>query len=148
MPQSRCDSRTALPASSARRFRAETDLPGMRPRRVDALVEGHVGALQHVEGEGAGHVGREREPQGFGQREAGDRGHELGAVDEGQALLRLEHYGCQARRRQRFGRGHAPTAGSHVAFAHECQSQMRQGSEVAARAHRALRGHDRVDADG
>ena len=39
LPQSLCDSAISLPASSARRLRADRDLPGVRARRVEALVE-------------------------------------------------------------------------------------------------------------
>ncbi len=81
----------------------------MRPGGVDAGVEGHVGALERVEGEGADHVRAADEAQRLGDGEAAHRGHELGPVDEGEALLRLEDERrarlSRAGRRRRAGGG-------------------------------------------
>jgi len=53
--QSRWDSRTALPARRRLRFRAEAACPGWGGRR-GCGVEGDVGALERVEGQGADDV--------------------------------------------------------------------------------------------
>ena len=44
-------------------------LPGMRAGGVDARVEGHVRALERIEGERARDVGGAREAPGLGQRQ-------------------------------------------------------------------------------
>ena len=118
----------------------------MRAGGVDARVERDVGALEGVEGERADDVGRADEAAGLGHREAADRGHELRAVDEGEALLGLQHERREAGRAQRLGGGQAPAADDALALADEREREVGEGREVAARADRALRGHDRVDA--
>ena len=60
--------------------------------------------FKRVEGQGAHHVGGADEAQDLGQGEAAHRGHELGAVDEGQALLRLEGHRLEAGRGERLAR--------------------------------------------
>ena len=59
-----------LPGQQLAQVAGGGDLARVRPRRVDARVEGHVGALERVEGEGADHVGGAREAQDLGQGEA------------------------------------------------------------------------------
>ena len=54
--------------------------------------------------------------------------------------------GVERRRPQRLGAGQPCAADHRLAFADEHQREVRERREVAARAHRAARGHDRVHA--
>ena len=138
---------SALPASSVRRLRADAAWPGcgraawMRGSKATSvpLSASRVMAPEHV--------GGAREPPRLGQRQARDRGHELGAVDEGEAFLGLEHDGREAARPERVrARARRRPRGRAVAFADERQRQVGEGRQVAAGADAALRGDDGVDA--
>ncbi len=118
----------------------------MRPGGVDAGVERHVGALERVEGEGAHHVRAADEAQRLGDGEAAHRGHELGPVDEGEALLRLEDERDRPYRAQGVGGGQAAALEDALALADEGEREVGEGREVPARPDRPLRGDDGVDA--
>ena len=77
-------------------------LPGVGAGGVDARVEGDVRAPEGVEAHGRQHVRGAGQPLGLGEGEAGHRGHELRAVDEGEALLGLERDGGEAGGPERF----------------------------------------------
>ena len=113
---------------------------------MDARVEGHVGALERVERQRADHVGALHQAAGVREREPAHGGDELGAVDERQALLGLEDERRESGGPQRLGRGHKAPLDEALALADEHERQVRERGEVAARAHRALRGDDRVHA--
>ena len=102
----------AEPSSRRRRLAAEARWPGVGALVVDARVEGDVGAVQGIEGERGDDVGGDEQALRLGQGEGADRGRELGAVDEGEALLGLERHGrkaAQARGLRPRGRGVPPT---------------------------------------
>ncbi len=118
----------------------------MRPRRVDARVEGRVRALEDVEREGADEVRRLEEVEKAREREGAEGRRELGPVDEGEAFLRLENRGRKTRLPQRVGGRHAPAAEFGLAFPDERERQVRERGQIARRADGALLRHDRVDA--
>ncbi len=121
-------------------------LAGVGPRGVDARVEGDVGALEGVEGQGTDDVGRASQAPGLGHREAADRGHELRPVDEGQPLLRLEHERAEAGGAEAVGAREPALLEDALALADQDEGEVGERGEVAARADRALRRDDRVDA--
>ncbi len=59
----------------------------VRTSRMDPRIERDVGPKQRVHGHGRHHVGGSGQGLGLEQSEAGDAGHELRAVDQGQAFL-------------------------------------------------------------
>ena len=65
------------------------------------------------------------------QREAADRGHDLGPVDERDTFLRLQLDALQARGLQGVP-ARTPDAVRHgLALAHEHERRVREGREVA-----------------
>ncbi len=82
--------------------RRGSHLSRMRPRTDERLVEGCRGAEHGVEAHGADEVSLPDEPRRIGVHERRDRRHQLGAVQQGQALLRLQLHRFQAGLRQRF----------------------------------------------
>ena len=71
---------------------------------------------------------------------------ELRAVDERQALLRLEHDGLEPGAASACAGRHAPALEDALALADERERQVGERGEIAARADRALRRDERVDA--
>ena len=86
------------------------------------------------------------EAQRLGHGETAHRGHELGPVDEGEALLGLEDEGRRPDRAQGLGAGQATALEDALALADEGEREVGEGRQVPARPDRALRGHDGVDA--
>ena len=115
-------------------------LAGMRPRGVDARVEGHVGALERVEGQGARPRRRVR-----ARRMASARARPPTAVMSCVPLMRARPSlassttGARPAAAQRLGAGQAPALVDALAFADEREREVREGRQVAARADRALR---------
>ena len=83
-----------------------------------------------------------------GEHERPDRGHELGAVDQRQALLGGEHERLQAGAAQSLGAGHHLAVQLDHALADQRQGQVCERCQVAAGAQRAARRHHRVHARG
>ena len=135
----------AEPSSSRCRLAAESTCPGSGLRLVDRRMEARARALQRLERERTGEIGRPRQPPCAHERERRHRRHELGAVDQRQPFLRaqadrLEPGGGEGLR----AREQCPLEPG-LAFADERQRQMSQRSEVAARADRAAGRHPRQD---
>jgi hypothetical protein len=65
-------------------------LAGVRTGEVEALVERRRRPFEGLEAHRAGDVGGRGEPLGVEERERAEGGHVLGAIDEREALLRLE----------------------------------------------------------
>ena len=106
-------------------------------------------SLQAVDAERRGDVGRARQPLGAGERQAEQRRGRLGAVDQGQTLLRrasVQPARSTARAPARAGRptrALAPAlAVPRFAFADQHQREVRQRRQVAARPDRSARRHD------
>ena len=119
-------------------MRADGGLAGVGAGRVDARVERHVRAEERVEREGAQDVGRADGAERVGHREPADGGHELRAVDEGEALLRLEGHRLEAGGAQGLAAVQDPPVDPALALAHERQREVGERGEVAARAHGPL----------
>ena len=119
-------------------------LSRVRTGLVNALVEGDVGAPQRVYGERANHVGRVHQDFHLQRCQQSDGQHALGAVDERDGLLGLQHQRLDVGLLQRAGGRHALAVKHGLAFADQHQSQMRQRRQIAAGPHAALRGNDGV----
>ncbi len=119
------------------------DLATMPAQRVDARIEGCVGAFGGFGGE---HAGDQRgAEQGGGREQRGQRigGGELRAVEERQAFLGTERQRREATLLQRL-RGRLPALRRHhVAGADHGRSHVGERRQIAGGAHRALAGHDR-----
>jgi hypothetical protein len=110
----------------------------MRAHVRQALIERDGRALERLERE------RERDDGGVeqaarvadGQRAGG--GHEMRAVDEREALLRLEHDGLQARAPQRRAAVEAVAGQLRLALADEHERDVGERREVARGADRAF----------
>ena len=117
-------------------------LAPVRPDDLDVAVEGPRRALEDLQGQGGHHVGLPgHDPSPLGGL-GPDGGDELGAVDEGEALLdgqrdrgevvALEDVlGLAPPRRRR----------PHLPLAHEAEGEVGEGGEVAAGPDGALLGH-------
>ena len=127
------------------RLRAEASWPGMRAQADDPGVEGAVGPQDGFDRERGGDVRDLGEPGGPRGRQHADGGHALGAVDEGEALLGLQHEWREtAATKRRQGR-HPLACEPHLPLADHRQGEVGEGGEVARGAERALFGHDGED---
>ena len=104
-------------------------------------MEARQRALQRLERHRAGDVRRLGEPEGARQPERCHRRHELRAVDQRETLLRLQPHGRQTGAGECLGARHTDTVDEGLPLADERQREMRERGQVAARAHRAPRGH-------
>jgi len=98
---------------------------------VDAGVVGVDDAAEGLGGEGRGQVGQADEALRVVGREGADGGHHLGAVDEGEAFLRGELYGLEARGPEGLGSRHPDALVVCLAHAAEDEGHVREGREVA-----------------
>ena len=76
-------------------------LAGMRPCLVNALVEGHRRAAQRLQRHSAGQIEEPVHAYRAQHRQATDRGHGLGSVEQRKPLLGFEHQGSETSFRQR-----------------------------------------------
>ncbi len=117
-------------------------LPLLRAQGVDARVQRHVAAEQRVCAGGGGHLGGPEQTPGVTDCEHTAGLHDVRAIDERQPLLGAEDDGRQARAAERFAARQSLASVPRLAFAQQHQTQVRQGREIAAGAHRAAHGHD------
>ncbi len=115
----------------------------MGAQRVQAGVERRVGAAQRVGGERSAEVGGAQQTPCGERPQCEQRGHRLGAVDERQPFLGLEHQRPQPGPPQALLGRQLGAADAHAPAAEKRQRQMGEGREVAARPHRAATGHHR-----
>ena len=99
-------------------------------------------ALQPLHGHGAGDRSDAEDLLGVEQRQHAHRLHRLGAVDQGEAFLRLQHHRLEPRPAQRLAAGEPLATEERLALADQDQRQVGQRSEIAARADRALLRHE------
>jgi len=128
--------------------RGHVRLAAMAARGVDARVEWRGHALARVERQ---HASDDRGGEGvLGREEPGERerGRDLRAVEQRQALLGGEAQRLQARGRERLGARHDASAHMRGASPDEDGREMRERREVARCAHGSLRGHAGMDAGG
>mmetsp|Transcript_733 Transcript_733/g.1277 ORF Transcript_733/g.1277 Transcript_733/m.1277 type:complete len:583 (-) Transcript_733:92-1840(-) len=121
------------------------DLALVRPDRVDARFKAAWGTLESLDRQRACDVGTHGHVLRAGDRVRTNGGHELGAIDHCQALLCLQRNRREALPSQDLSSFANSTCVGvpHRAFAHQSKRQVREGREVTAGAHRALRRHHR-----
>ncbi len=122
------------------------DLAAQRARGVDLGQEAGARALQRLERECASDIRRLRQPARPRQAERAERGHELRAVHERQALLGLQPDRLEAGRRQRFGARKQAPVEPGLALANQRQRKVREWRQVTARPDRPAARHARQDA--
>ncbi len=114
-------------------------VPGVRPYRGDARIERRRAAAQRVERQRRGDVCGVRGDLGFAERKRRKCEHRLGAVEQREAFLRLEHQRRDSRGAQRFRARHGAALVHGAAFADRHLRQMRERCEIARRADGTLR---------
>ena len=136
----------ALPAISAARVDATSRGPRWRRSATNARIEGRVGAARGVGRERAGDERGAKDA--FDLEEARERmgGRELRAVEEREPLLRAEFAGPSPARSSAADAGSDLAAEARLADADHRRRHMGERGEIARRADRALRRHDRRDA--
>ena len=102
-------------------------------------------ALERLDRERAGNVGRLGEPPRADDSKRGECAHELGPVHEREPFLGLEAKRLEPRPGERVGAREKLPADPCPSLADERQREMRQRSEVAARPDRASARHLRQD---
>ncbi len=118
----------------------------VRAHRLDFLVERSGRSLEPLERHGARHLEGLQRALGIEQREHAQRGTELRAVDEGEAVFFAHVERGDARLLQGCGGVGDLPARFDLALAHHTQRDVGERDEVAARANRAVLGHHRMDA--
>ena len=143
-PAMRLDDRRAL--EQAEDVRGGGLLPSQRPELVDLRQERRARPLQRLDRDRAGDVRGPRQPSRPHEPEREHRGHELGAVDEREPLLRLQLHGLETDPRERVRARQPLAVDPRLPFADERQREMRERREVARGADRATARHDRQHA--
>ena len=134
-----------LPAISARRRRATSFWPSW-PRAActrssrNASVPRQASIDIAAAASAAAHTGSRS-----ASTSAADAGHQVRAVDQRQAFLRLQHQRREPGDAQRLGAADDAAGVRRFAFADQHQRRVRQRREIARRADRADRRHDRRD---
>ena len=118
-------------------------LAGVGTQGVDARVESRVGTPQGVGGHRADQVRCAHQAASLQGGGGEQRGHGLGAVDEREPLLRLQNEGLPADCGETLQGRHPFTPDHELAASDEWQGEVSEGSEIAARAHRATAGNPR-----
>ena len=135
--QSRWPASTSLPSSRARTDGRDVGDLRVGTQRVVGGAEGLDTALEGFQGEGRRHGGEAHQVLGPAGRQQAQAVHELGAVDQGQAFLGLEHQAGPLQPLEDRRGVDAPAVLVHqVPLAHQHQRQVGQGRQVARGAHR------------
>src|SRR5207249_186038 len=113
---------------------------------MDLRQEGGARALERLERLRAREIRRPRQATRTHEPERQEGSHELRAVDERQALLRLEARRLEPDARERLEPGEPLAVDERLPLADERQRQMRQRCEVSGGADRAAARDDRQDA--
>ena len=121
------------------------DLPRLAPQGVHLGIEGLPDAVQGLAGHGGGDVRRFGQVPGVIHRLAGDGRHDLGAVDQGQALLGGQLDGVDAGGGHGLPARHHPALILRLALAQHHQHHVGQGRQVAAGPQGPLLRDDRMD---
>ncbi len=144
MWQSTCDSAMVESAVSRARCWAVASAPGCGRAAAMRRIERPARSLDGLQRHHPGDVGHLGQAQRLGDAQRAGGGHQLGAVDQGQPLLGLQHHRFQAGSLQRLGAGQRLPAQLGFALADHHQRQVRQRRQVARGPHRPLPGNDRV----
>ena len=129
-------------AEQVAELRGDRDLAGMRPGQLVGRRERDVRPEQRLDAHRRRDAGRPDEPVGVGEQERPDRAHQLGPVEEREALLGLEDERLEADLAQGDERRHVLAADLDPAAADERQGEVGERRQVAGRADRALLRHD------
>ncbi len=122
-------------------------LAGMGTEGVELGPVGGVGAEEPLDGDGAGHVGGGGQPVEVGQGQAEVGQHALGAVEERQALLGLQHHRLEPGAGQPVGARQPPAVGvDDLPRPGEDRPHMGQGRQVTGGAEAPEFGHHRSEA--
>ena len=108
--------------------------------RMDAGVEGCPGAAKGLQAQGGDLVGQGHQALQPGDCEVAQGSDELGAVNEGQAFLGLQHHRREAGLLQGRPAGLRPLGSPGEALAYQQQGHVGQRGQVAAGTHTALAG--------
>ena len=106
-------------------------LPGMRTRLLNARVKRSVGTFECIHGECAEYVRGIREDIRLQEGQQSHGQHALGAIDERDCLLGLQHQRLNLRLLQRFRGRHALAAKGGFALGDQHQREMRQRRQIA-----------------
>jgi len=129
-------------AVEALEMAGDESVAGMRARIGDARIEGDRAAAKRVERERGGDVSRIGGNFGVAQGESEKSEHGLGAVEEREAFLGVQHERVDSRCAKGFGAGHAAAFENGFAFADGDEREMRERREIAGSADGALRRDD------
>ena len=141
-PLAACEAPISEPASSARRWAATVDLTGMRPGLDQRRFEGCRGAQHGLQAHGADDVRGGGQPPRVLEGQGSQRAHQLGAVQQRQALLRLQRQRPQPGVGQGFGRrARSALVDPGLSLADHHQREVGQRRQVAGRTDAAARGH-------
>ena len=119
------------------------DLPGLAAGLGDAGVDGHVAAERRIDAHGAGRQRRGEDVEPGEQAVERQRGGDLGAVQQRQALLGAELDRRQAGALERRRRGQGLARQHDLALAQQHRGELGERRQVARGADRALGGQDR-----
>ena len=124
-----------LPDGAARQQAAQQprhiDLAGLSAQFMDTGVERHVAALGGIDRQGSRHQGRRQTIFRREQSQQGQSGRDLGAVQQGQTFLGLQHQRLKPRRRQPFRRRNGLAADRDFADADQGRRQVGQRGQIA-----------------
>ena len=121
-------------------------LAAMRPRILNAGVEGHGSATQRLQRHCSGNIRQPDKRLRIVERQRSNGRHRLGAVQESKTFFGFKPQRSQPGTAQRFAATDAFSAIESFSFSNENQREMRQRRKIAARAHRTLFRHDGMNA--
>ena len=122
------------------------DLSGMRPGELVRRGERDLGAEQRLDAHRRGHRCGPRQPVRVREEQRPEGPHQLGPVEEGQTLFRLERQRLQTHLAERDERRDDLPVKLHVTPADEREREMRERREIAGRADAPLLRDHRMDA--
>ena len=122
------------PSSAALMLAALRALSRERPQAMDARVKSRQRPAQRVDRRRRDEVDRVQQPPEANRQQRSDRAHEVGPIDQRQALLALELERLEIERSQRLRARHdGAGAVPDVALAEQWQKRVRRRREIAAR---------------
>src|SRR5579872_776363 len=125
--------------------RGGVSLAGMWPEGHGSRVESAVGAAHRFQAHSPGYVGDVEHVGSVVDQQRAYGSHELCAVDERQALLRLELHRLEARLGKSRAPGDAAPTYLSLARADQHQGEVGEWRKVSARAYRSARRHHGCD---
>ncbi len=129
-------------------LRRDRDLSGVRPGELIGGRKGNVGAQERLDGHRGGHARATGQSIRVREQERPDRGHQLGPVEEGEALLRPEDDRLEADLAEPDQGRHVVAVELDLAPTDQGQRQVGERREVARRPDRALGRDDGMEIPG